>query len=143
MRRMPLEQKLAFIFTMVFLAWIPIIVIVKSTGGVNWKFSEGSRSGVIQKLSKKGYIWKTWEGELNLGYNESRTDKEGRQTIAPAIFRFSVENDEVAEQLKAAEIAGTRVTLDYQQYFLRGWDKGGTSYDITGCQRNKSPEPEF
>ena len=132
--RMPIEQKLGFVATLVIVAVIIGSVVVKSCGGMNWQFSEGSRSGVIQKLSKKGIIWKTWEGELNLGYNESRSDDQGRQTIAPAIFHFSVESDEVAKLLKAAEVGGKRVTIDYKQYFLRGWDKGGTSYDVVGCQ---------
>jgi hypothetical protein len=131
---MPLEQKLGLVATIVIITIVLACVAVKATGGLNWQFSEGSRSGVVQKLSKKGVIWKTWEGELNLGYNESRSDGEGRQTIAPAIFYFSVESDEVAKRLKAAEVGGRRVTIDYKQYFLRGWNKGGTSYDIVGCQ---------
>ncbi len=133
-RKMPLDQKLAFAFVVLMFCVICGSCVVMASGGLNWQFSEGSRSGVIQKLSKKGVIWKTWEGELNLGYNESRIDDQGRQTIAPAIFHFSVESDEVAKQLKAAEIVGKRVTIDYKQYFLRGWDKGGTSYDVIGCQ---------
>jgi hypothetical protein len=103
---------------------------IKCMGGMNIEFSEGSRSGVIQKLSKKGMIWKTWEGELNLGYTEASTDSNGHQSIRPAMFFFSVSDDAVAERLKKAEIGGKRVTLDYKQYFLRGWDKGGTSYDV-------------
>lgn len=113
-------------------------IVVKSCGGLNWQFSEGSRSGVVQKLSKKGIFWKTWEGELNLGYNESRTDGNGHQTIAPAIFYFSCESDEVALSLKIAEIFGRRVTIDYKQYFLRGWDKGGTGYDVIKVQEAAS-----
>lgn len=107
-------------------------VIVKCCGGVNWEYSSGSRSGVIQKLSKKGVIWKTWEGEVNLGYNTSTKDIDGHLTIAPAIFEFSVSDDPVAKVLKDAEADGKRVTVDYKQYFLRGWDKGATSYDVTG-----------
>ena len=108
-------------------------LVIKATGGVNWKFSEGSRSGVVQKISKKGIFWKTWEGELNLGYNQSHVDENGHQSIVPAIFYFSVSDDRVAAIVKEAEVTGSRLTLDYNQYFLRGWDKGGTSYDITAA----------
>jgi hypothetical protein len=111
---------------------IAAALCIKCVGGLNIEFSEGSRSGVIQKLSKKGMIWKTWEGELNLGYTEASTDSNGHQNIRPAIFHFSVSSDWMAEKLKEAEIDGKRVTLDYKQYFLRGWDKGGTSYDVHG-----------
>ena len=106
-------------------------VAIQCCGGLNIEYSEGSRSGVIQKLSKKGVIWKTWEGELNLGYNDSRIDLEGRQTIAPAVFMFSCSSNDIAKSLTDAEQAGRRVTIGYKQYFLRGWDKGGTSYDVT------------
>ena len=106
-------------------------VAIQCCGGLNIEYSEGSRSGVIQKLSKKGVIWKTWEGELNLGYNDSRIDSEGRQTIAPAVFEFSCSSNDAAKSLREAEQAGRRVTVDYKQYILRGWDKGGTSYDVT------------
>ncbi len=129
--RMPLEQKLALVATMICLVLFIAAFVCKCCGGINWEFSEGSRSGVIQKLSKKGVIWKTWEGELNLGYNQSNVDENGHQTIAPAMFYFSVEDEQVAKLLKAAEIAGRRVTIDYKQYVLRGWDKGATSYDAT------------
>lgn len=114
------------IFGLIFL-----VITVKCWGGLNIEFSEGSRSGVIQKLSKKGIYWKTWEGELNLGYTESDTDSKGHQTLRPAMFFFSVSSDEVAAKLKKAEIGGKRVTVDYKQYWLRGYDKGGTAYDVT------------
>lgn len=107
-------------------------VIVKSCGGLNWEYSNGSRSGVVQKLSKKGVVWKTWEGEMNLGYNTSSKDGDGHLTIAPAIFYFSVSDESVAKIVKDAEASGKRVTVDYKEYILRGWDKGATSYDVTG-----------
>lgn len=102
---------------------------IKAIGGINWEYSEGSRSGVVQKLSKKGVFWKTWEGELNLGYMQATSTEHG-QNIAPAIFYFSVENEEVAKELVEAEKSGKRVTVEYKQYFMRGYNKGGTSYDI-------------
>ena len=107
------------------------VVAIQCCGGLNIEYSDGSRSGVIQKLSKKGVIWKTWEGELNLGYNDSRIDSDGRQTIVPAVFEFSCSSDDTAKSLTDAEQAGRRVTIGYKQYLLRGWDKGSTSYDVT------------
>jgi hypothetical protein len=111
--------------------------IAKCAGGVNWKYSEGSRSGVVQKISKKGVIWQTWEGELNLGYNTSRSNENGGLTIAPAIFYFSCSSDDAAKKIQEAERNGDRVTLEYSQYFLRGWKYGSTSYDVTGVVSNR------
>lgn len=105
---------------------------VKCMGGLNVPFSEGSRSGVVQKISKKGLIWSTWEGELNLGYTTATKDANGGTTINPAIFRFSCSSDSAAKQVQAAERSGKRVTLKYQQYIFRGYKYGDTSYDVTG-----------
>jgi hypothetical protein len=110
---------------------------VKAAGGINIKYSDGSRSGVVQKISKKGLIWSTWEGELNLGYNQSRSNGEGQSTIVPAIFHFSVSSDEVAKQVQVAERSGARVTLEYQQYLVRGYKYGETGYDVTGVVTNE------
>jgi len=110
---------------------------IKAVGGINIKYSDGSRSGVVQKISKKGLIWSTWEGELNLGYNQSRSNGEGQSTIVPAIFHFSVSSDEVAKQVQVAERSGARVTLEYQQYLVRGYKYGETGYDVTGVVTNE------
>lgn len=125
------EEKLKMFAVFCIFGLIFLAVTIKCWGGLNIEFSEGSRSGVLKKLSKKGVYWKTWEGELNLGYTESGTDDKGHQTLRPAIFYFSVSSDAVAEKLKKAEIGGKRVTVDYKQYFMRGYDKGGTPYDVT------------
>lgn len=107
------------------------VVGIKACGGLNVEYSEGTRSGIIQKVSKKGLIWHTWEGELNLGYVTAISGK-----IAPAIFRFSCSNEHVAMILQEKETSGERVTLEYTQYLLRGWKYGGTQYDVTGVREN-------
>ncbi len=132
MRRSNSEFYVGFIAFLAVAALIVGVFVVKCSGGANIEYASGSRSGVVQKLSKKGVIWKTWEGELNLGYNTASSDGSGHTTIAPAIFYFSVESDDVAREVQSAAESGKRVTLEYVQYFLRGYDKGGTSYDIVG-----------
>ena len=51
---------------------------VKAIGGANIHYSEGTRSGVVQKFSKKGMFWSTWEGEMNLGYNTQNGGRSGQ-----------------------------------------------------------------
>ena len=104
------------------------IPTIKACGGLNVPYSEGSRSGVVQKISKKGFVWKTWEGELNLGYVTSH----GEGKFAPALFYFSVTDDDVVEQLQKAERTGDRVTLEYKEVLLQGYSRGATGYDVTG-----------
>jgi hypothetical protein len=110
----------------------------KFLGGLNIEYSEGTRSGVVQKISKKGLIYETWEGELNLGYNTTASVGESSQII-PAIFEFSVSSDEVAKLVQEAEASGERVTLEYKQYIMHGYDKGSTPYDIVGIKEKNAP----
>lgn len=69
-----------------------------------FSYSSGDRVGYIQKLSKKGWICRTWEGELAM------TQIPGAQ---PIVFAFSIRDDKVAAELVKAE--GKRVSLQYEQ----------------------------
>lgn len=89
-------------------------------------YSDGHRSGVVYKFSRKGVIYKTWEGELSLGLNET----EGDGTIVPRLFIFSVSTKTVADKVEEAERSGRRVTLHYREYLGRGSYYGSTPYDI-------------
>ncbi len=73
---------------------------------LSWSYSEGERAGYVQKLSKKGWICKTWEGELALVTMPG--------TVAEK-FYFSVRNDAVAQNINQS--LGRRVTLAYQEHF--------------------------
>ena len=70
----------------------------------NWSYSTGERAGWVQKISKKGWVCKTWEGELALvSLPGSSVEK----------FNFTVRDDAVARQVAAA--TGKRVTLHYEE----------------------------
>ena len=72
---------------------------------LSYNYSDGERAGYIQKISRKGWICKTWEGDLAL------VNLPGQ----PAeIFAFSVRNDDVAAQLNA--LIGKRVSLNYEEH---------------------------
>ncbi|GGZ09501.1 hypothetical protein ACFFTM_04320 [Pseudoduganella plicata] len=72
---------------------------------LNFSYSEGERAGFLQKFSKRGWICKTWEGEILL------TSMPG---AIPEKFEFSVRDDAIAAQLSSA--MGKRVTLSYAQH---------------------------
>lgn len=133
-------QKLGRAITTV-IAVLFVAAILYPIYGSGFEYSDGSRSGVVQKISRKGWIWKTWEGELNLGYANSRSSEYGTQ-INPAIFYFSVSDPAVAETVEAAERSGNRVTVEYKQYWLRGYRYGKTSYDVTGVVRGDDERAE-
>src|ERR1700746_66097 len=72
---------------------------------LHFSYSQGERAGYVQKISKKGWICKTWEGELAMSTFPG---------TAPQIFTFSVRDDAVAEKIENA--AGQRVALRYEQH---------------------------
>ena len=72
---------------------------------LNWSYSTGERAGWIQKLSNKGWVCKTWEGELAL------VSLPGSATVEK--FQFTVRDDAVAAEL--AKVMGKRVTLHYEE----------------------------
>ncbi|WP_018412777.1 hypothetical protein [Methyloversatilis thermotolerans] len=72
---------------------------------LNWSYSSGERAGYVQKFSSKGWICKTWEGELAMvTMPGTLTEK----------FEFSVRDPEVAKKLN--ESMGKRVSLHYEQH---------------------------
>ncbi|HZN04181.1 MAG TPA: hypothetical protein VFD06_11425 [Candidatus Polarisedimenticolia bacterium] len=74
---------------------------------VAWSFtySEGERAGYVQKFSKKGWICKTWEGELAMA---------NLPGAMPELFRFTVHDDAVAAEINQA--MGERVSIHYEQH---------------------------
>jgi hypothetical protein len=88
---------------------------------LHWSYSEGERAGFMQKLSKKGYICKTWEGELSLV---------ALPGAAPEKFLFTVRDDAVAAKIN--QQVGQRVALTYEQHIgLPTTCFGDTEYFVT------------
>ena len=84
----------------------PILFFVLYTiSALNWAYSEGERVGYIQKFSKKGWLCKTWEGELALSTVPG---------VAPVIWPFTVRNDGTARQINLA--LGRRVVMYYEEH---------------------------
>jgi hypothetical protein len=73
---------------------------------LGYVYSTGDRAGYVQKLSKKGWLCKTWEGELNM------VSPPGSMT--PQIFAFTVPSDSLAAILM--QDIGKRVSLTYQEH---------------------------
>jgi hypothetical protein len=96
-----------------FLYWSIAIIVIVLAGFIFWKYSftysEGNRSGLLQKFSYKGTIFKTYEGELILSSVKSNQDV----SLASEKFHFSVEKKELADKLLKLE--GTMVVLHYKE----------------------------
>ena len=105
---------------------IPVLVFsLWAWATLSYSYSEGERAGWVQKFSEKGWICKTWEGELAM-VNIPGT--------APEIFRFSVRDDAVASEI--LRHMGERVTLRYEQHVgVPSSCFGETEYFVTSVHR--------
>ncbi len=91
---------------------------------LNWTYSEGERAGYIQKLSTKGWLCKTWEGEIAMVTMPG---------AIPEKFAFTVRDDAMAAKINA--LSGKRVVLSYQQHkFVPSSCFGETEYFVTAVR---------
>ena len=88
---------------------LPVVVVASLLAAwlwiaTSWSFSTGERAGWVQKFSNKGWLCKTWEGELALVSLPGSTAEK---------FYFTVHNDEAARQI--TRYIGKRVALHYEE----------------------------
>ena len=98
---------------------------------LNWSYSDGERTGYLQKFSRKGWICKTYEGELAMSTVPG---------VAPVLWSFTVRDAAVATRINA--LVGQRVVLHYEEH--RGLPTscfGDTSYFADRIQPLDNPAP--
>ena len=84
----------------------PVILFALYTWFVlSWSYSDGERAGILQKFSRKGWICKTYEGELAISIVP---------TVAPVVWAFSVRDESLVPRMNAA--LGKRVVLHYTEH---------------------------
>ena len=101
---------------LVIIAWVEI--------ALHWSYSTGTRTGYVQKFSKKGWLCKTWEGEIAMVNIPGAAQER---------FEFTVRNDSIAAIITRDQ--GQRVVLEYQQH--KGLPTscfGDTQYFVTGVR---------
>jgi hypothetical protein len=111
-------------------ALLPLLVLAAYFAFVlNWSYSDGERAGYLQKFSRKGWLCKTYEGELAM------TTVPG---VAPVLWNFTVRDKAVADQLN--ELLGRRIVLHYEEH--RGIPTtcyGETNHFVTRVQEIEEP----
>ena len=97
------NKRRGFILPLLFIIMV-VAILVGLYGVVVWhyKYSEGERAGVVQKFSRKGWVCKTWEGELNMVVLPG---------ALPEKFYFTVWDEATAATVNRN--IGKRVTLHY------------------------------
>lgn len=87
---------------------------------LHWSYAEGERTGYVQKLSKKGWLCKTWEGEIVMVTMPG---------AIPEKFEFTVRDESVVDKINTQ--AGKRVVLHYEQHkFIPTSCAGDTEYFV-------------
>jgi hypothetical protein len=113
------------------LKWFAILVALPLLGlaaytwlVLSWSFSSGERAGYVQKLSKKGWLCKTWEGEMAL------VSMPG--TVAEK-FPFTVRSDAIARQIN--DSIGAKIAVTYEQHVgIPTTCFGETGYFVTAVK---------
>jgi hypothetical protein len=95
---------------------------------VRWSYAFGERAGHVQKFSKRGWVCKTWEGEVVMA---------ALPGVAPERFAFTVRDDAVAAQINAH--IGARVVLGYEQHLGLPDCFGETEYWVTRVRAVAQP----
>ena len=98
-----------------------LLLALYTMAALRFAYSSGERAGYVQKFSRKGWVCKTWEGELAM------VNLPGAM---PEIFAFTVRDEAIATRLNAT--MGQRVALTYEQH--RGVPTacfGETEYFVT------------
>jgi hypothetical protein len=88
---------------------------------LHWSYATGERAGYVQKLSQKGWLCKTWEGEMAMVTMPGTVSDK---------FYFTVPNEAVAAKLNAS--VGKRMALHYEQHkWVPSSCFGDTEYFVT------------
>lgn len=120
-----------------FLTRFLIVLVLLSGSLVYWKYfftySEGYRAGLLQKFSSKGFVFKTYEGEMIL----SSVQTTSNMAIASEKFLFSVNDEQVAREIE--KLQGEEVVVHYTEKNGRLPWRGDTPYLVDSIM----PGPKF
>lgn len=125
------QRGLAPIIVIVLLA-VVLLPVAWTWFMLSWSYSDGERAGIVQKFSRKGWICKTYEGEL------AQYVVAG---VAPQIWPFTVRDEQVAAELRT--LVGSRVQLHYTEHVMVPTSCfGDTGYYVDAIVRlHESPNP--
>jgi hypothetical protein len=101
----PKPRRRLWLYALVLVA-VPLLLFTLYVGiALTWSYSDGERAGILQKFSRRGWVCKTYEGELAMSIVPG---------VTPTIWDFSVRDERVLPSLNAA--LGKRVVLHYTEH---------------------------
>jgi hypothetical protein len=115
-----------------FLRWFSFFAVVFIAFMIYWfyfnVYSDGERTGLLTKLSHKGNVFKTYEGEILIG-----NFQQAPNVMVPEKFYFSVKSEKLADTLM--KLQGKIISLKYFQYRKTLPWRGESVYMVTDLQR--------
>lgn len=106
---------------------IALLAVALTFLSTQMAYSEGDRAGVVSKLSKKGYVFKTHEGELNVGAQ----GQVGNMSNNLWQFTIAGGDEKLTKDIEDAMTTGKRVKLHYEQRYMKFSWMGDTEYFVT------------
>jgi len=116
-------------FFLVALGIILVFAILFVIANLTFTYSEGNRAGRLIKFSKKGFIFKTYEGELNLGGVSNATNG---NIMMNYMWDFSVVNNKVADSLSRLE--GKDIRVHYKEKLTKLPWRGDTKFVVDNVE---------
>ncbi len=118
-------------FSGITLGLLVVVLALWSWVSLSWVYSDGERAGYVQKFSRRGYLCKTWEGQMAMVTMPG--------TLAEK-FDFTVRDAAVAQQINAN--IGSRLVLHYEQHkWIPNSCFGDTEYFVTKVTVAETPQP--
>ncbi|MEM5810464.1 MAG: hypothetical protein QXP66_01015 [Candidatus Aenigmatarchaeota archaeon] len=123
------EQFKIFMYTaFIMITGLYLLLLTRLYWGIAPEYSTGERVGYITKLARKGLIWKTYEGEMQIG--------QGRQIAIQKPFEFCIDknDDKLIDQIAQYQVKGKKIKVKYNQFWLNPITKCGSNYIITRAE---------
>lgn len=105
-------------------------MLVLANTGLLPNYSTGSRIGVVDKISEKGIINKSFEGEMKMVGMSANAEGQ----LVQNVFAFSVRDKAIAEKIEAAAAQNKPIKLHYSQWLVNPRFKQDTKYTVTGVE---------
>lgn len=126
------------------ITWAGVILALALAGFLYIRFyfvfGDGVKAGELNQFIYKGYVWKTYEGKLiQAGFRGSNKNT-GGATVESYIFDFSVEDEEVANELMRC--SGKSVELHYKEYLGTLPWRGMQKYVVDRIVSTSTPTEE-
>lgn len=115
-----------------------IIIILFFVFAYKANYSTGIRSGVVIKISKKGFFFKTLEGQINL---ESFGALKSKNNFSET-FNFSIDksNTDLVNELREVSLNGELVNLLYNEKYFKLFWRGDTKFFVYDVERSQNPK---